>query len=168
MLYNGPILRCSAARRKELYSTFTMGTFRRLWLVLHLGALIATGAEQQQTKFVITKPTLISFFLEYTDKQVEEEGSEALADFVFYLPYAEDKLRGAGVEVHAVFKVRSFEVKVGRRWRTVRPRVSVGYYFIAPGREPEIDFGVEDTGSIIDLARKYFKLPALSPEPEAK
>ena len=54
-----------------------------------------------------------------------------------------------------------FEVKVGRRWQTVRPRVSVGYYFIAPGREPEIEFGVEDTGSIVDLARKYFKLPAL-------
>jgi len=161
-------LRCSLARTKAVYSTFSMGTLGRLWLVLHVGALIATGAEQQQTKFVISRPMLISFFLDYTDKQIDADGSEALADFVFYLPYAEDKLRGAGIEVHAVFKVKSFDVKVGRRWRTVRPRVSVGYYFIAPGREPEIEFGVEDTGSIIDLARKYFKLPALSLEPEVK
>jgi hypothetical protein len=145
-----------------------MGTFGRLSLVLHMGALIAAGAEPQQTKFVITQPTLISFFLDYTDKQVKEEGDEALADFVFYLPYAEEKLRGAGVEVHAVFKVKSFRVKVGRRWQTVRPRASIGYYFIAPGREPEIEFGVEDTGNILDLARKYFKLPALSLRPEAK
>ncbi len=137
-----------------------MGTFGRLLLVLLVAVLIATGTEQQQTKFIITKPTLISFFLDFTDKQVEEEGNEALADFVFYLPYAEDKLRAVGVQVYSVFKVKSFQVKVGHRWRTVRPRVSVGYYFIAPGREPEIEFGVEDTGSILDLARKYFKLPA--------
>src|SRR5579884_171191 len=128
-----------------------MATFRRLWLVFFMAASVARGAEHQQTKFRITKPTLISFFLNFTDKQVEKEGNEALADFVFYLPYAEDKLRAAGVEVHAVFKVKSFQVKTGRRWRTVRPITDVGYYFIAPGREPEIELGVEDTESILDL-----------------
>ena len=123
----------------------------------------AYGAKQQ-TKFVITKPTLISFFLDYTDKQIDADGNEALADFVFYLPYAENKLRAAGVQVCSVFKVKSFQVKLGSRWQTVRPRVPVGYYFIAPGREPEIEFGVEDTGSILDFAGRYFKLPTLSSE----
>ncbi len=95
-------------------------------------------------------------------------GNEALADFVFYLPYAEDKLRAAGVEVHSVFKVKSFQVKVGRQWQTVRPSPDAGYYFIAPGRKPEIESGVEDTGSILEFAGRYFGLPALSPEPETK
>jgi hypothetical protein len=76
-----------------------------LWLSLSIA--IAAG---QQTRFIITKPTLISFFLDYTDEQVEAAKggiNEALSDFVFYLPPAEDKLTDAGVEVHAVFKVKS-------------------------------------------------------------
>jgi hypothetical protein len=92
--------------------------------------------------------------LDYTDQQIDAgEGgiNEVLADFVFYLPYAEDKLREAGVEVHSVFKVKSFQVKLGSRWRTFRPRgITVGYYFIGPGRQPRIEFGVQDTEDIVD------------------
>ncbi len=53
---------------------------------------------------MISKPTLTSFFLDFTGRQVEEEGSEALSDFVFYLPDAEDKLRATGVQVYAGFQ----------------------------------------------------------------
>ena len=118
---------------------------------------IMTAGSEQQTRFVITKPTLISFFLDYTDKEIAADGgNESLSDFVYYLPQAEDKLRAAGVQVYSVFKVKSFQVKVSGQWRTVRPRVTVGYYFIAPGREPKIEFGVQDTEAIMDLAREYF------------
>jgi hypothetical protein len=129
---------------------------------------VGKQAAVPQTRFFITKPTLISFFLDYTDEQVEKEGNEALTDFLFYLPYAEKILREAGVEVHAVVKVKSFDVKAGRRWRTVRPSDKVGYYFIAPGREPEMEFGVEDTESILELARKYFRLPVASYGPNSR
>ena len=56
-------------------------------------ASVATSAEQQ-TRFVISAPTLISFFPDYTDNDIlADGGNEALNDFVFYLPAAEDKLR---------------------------------------------------------------------------
>jgi hypothetical protein len=112
---------------------------------------------------------LISFFLDYTDAQVEagEEGiNEALSDFLFYLPAVEDKLTRAGVEVHAVFKVKSFQVKLGSRWQTVRPKTGVGYYFIAPGRQPHIEFNVSDTDSILGDAGEYFHLKTLPPQPQ--
>jgi hypothetical protein len=130
----------------------------RFLLLLCLAAPLATAADQQ-TRFVITRPTLISFFLDFTDEQTEAEGNEALADFEFYLPGAEDAVQKAGVEVHDVFHVKSFQVKSGSRWRTFAPRkVKAGYYFIAPGREPRIEYGVEDTESILDIAREYFHL----------
>jgi hypothetical protein len=65
------------------------------------------GPAGLDARFVITRPTLISFFLNYTDDTIQADGgNEALSDFVFYLPRAEDKLRAAGVEVPAVFKVK--------------------------------------------------------------
>jgi len=137
-----------------------------VWLALCVTVSAATAAEQQ-TRFVITGPTLISFFLNYTDDEIlAEGGDEALNDFVFYLPAAEDQLRRAGVQVHAVFKLKSFQVKMGSRWRTVQPRAQdVGYYFIAPGREPRLEFGVEDSETIVDSAREYFRLKTLLPMP---
>jgi hypothetical protein len=136
-----------------------------VWLAFCVTVRVAAAAEQQ-TRFVITGPTLISFFLDYTDDEIlADGGNEALSDFDFYLPAAEDQLKEAGVQVHAVFKVKSFQVKMGSRWRTVKPRETVGYYFIAPGREPRLEFGVEDTESIVDFARGYFRLKTLPPTP---
>jgi hypothetical protein len=126
---------------------------------------MATAAEQQ-TRFVIIGPTLISFFPDYTDDEIlADGGNEALSDFDFYLPAAEETLKRAGVQVHAVFKVKSFQVKMGSRWRTVKPREKVGYYFIAPGHEPRLEFGVEDTETIVDFAREYFRLKTLPTTP---
>jgi len=83
-----------------------------VWLPFCLLASVTTAAEQE-TRFVIAGPTLISFFLGYTDEEIlADGGNEALNDFVFYLPAAEDTLRAAGVQTHAVFKVKSFQVKL--------------------------------------------------------
>ncbi len=153
-----------ARSRSRLYTAFmTRRVWRAVSVVLAFCVMASgTGPAKQQTRFVITGPTLISFFLDYTDKEVLADGDEALNDFVFYLPYAEEKLLKAGVQVHAVFKVKSFAVKMGSRWRTVQPQgQAVGYYFIAPGREPRVEFGVEDTESILDFAREYFRLKTL-------
>jgi hypothetical protein len=139
------------------------GAWREISLALTFCVTASTAATgPQPTKFVITGPTLISFFLNYTDEETKAEGNEALGDFLFYLPAAEDKLKEAGVQVHAVFKVDRFQVKVGSKWRTVKPRgYDVGYYFTAPGREPHIEIGVEDTESILIAAGEYFRLKAL-------
>ena len=130
---------------------------------------VATPAEQQ-TRFVITGPTLISFFLNYTDDGIlADGGNEALYDFGHYLPAAEDKLREAGVQVHAVLKVKSFQVKIGSRWHTFQPRGNdVGYYFIAPGRKPRVEFGIQETEGILDIARNYFRLKTLPPRPRPR
>ena len=50
------------------------------------------GPAKQETRFVITGPTVISFFLNYTDKEVSG-GDEAFNDFVYYLPTIENQLR---------------------------------------------------------------------------
>lgn len=139
------------------------GAWREISLALAFCVVVSAATTRDQpTRFVITGPTLISFFLNYTDEETRSEGNEALNDFLFYLPAAEDKLKEAGVQVHAVFKVDHFQMKVGSKWRTVKPRgYDVGYYFIAPGREPHIEIGVEDTESILIAAGKYFRLKAL-------
>jgi hypothetical protein len=141
-------------------------TWRAVSVFLAVCVMVSVAAAEQQTRFVITGPTLISFFLDYTDDEILAEGGESLYDFKSYLPAAENTLRWAGVQVHAVFRVKSFQVKMGSRWRTVKPRESgVGYYFIAPGREPRLEFGVEDSETIVDFAREYFRLKTLQPMP---
>jgi hypothetical protein len=136
-----------------------------VWLASCLMASVAPAAEQE-TRFVITGPTLISFFLGYADEEIlADGGNEALNDFVYYLPAAEDTLKAAGVHVHSVFKAKNFQVKMGSRWLTVKPREDVGYYFITPGREPRLELGVADTETIIDFARDYFRLKTLPPSP---
>jgi hypothetical protein len=133
----------------------------KLWLLLCVAVPLASAAEQQ-TRFVVTRPTLISFFLDSTDKKVRRDGNEALAGFQFYLPDAEHTLEQAGVEVHQVFHVTSFRVKSRSQWRTFAPRkVTFGYYFVAPGREPRIEYGADDTDTILGFAAEYFHLQLL-------
>jgi hypothetical protein len=134
-----------------------------IFLLTFCVPLPAASSGQQPVRFVITGPTLISFFLNYTDEETKTEGNEALNDFLFYLPAAEDKLKEAGVHVNTVFKVDRFQVKAGSKWRTIKPPRGrdVGYFFIAPGREPHIELGVEDTESILIAAGDYFRLNAL-------
>jgi hypothetical protein len=144
----------------------------RAWRDISLAlafCVAAPGAttRHQPTRFVITGPTLISFFLNYTDEETKADGNEALNDFLFYLSAAKDELKKAGVRVNTVFKVDRFQVKLGSKWQTVKPARGhdVGYYFIAPGRKPHIEDGVEDTESILIAAGEYFRLKALPQRP---
>jgi hypothetical protein len=38
-------------------------------------------------------------------------------------------------------------------------KVGVGYYFIAPGKQPQVEYGVHDDQDILDIARRYFQVP---------
>jgi hypothetical protein len=35
-------------------------------------------------------------------------------------------------------------------------KIGVGYFFIAPGKEPHVEYGVMTDADLLDAARKYF------------
>jgi len=52
---------------------------------------------------------------------------------------------------------RSFQTRTGAKVRTFQTgKAGVGYYFIAPGKEPHVEYGVMTDEDLLVVARKYF------------
>ena len=115
------------------------------------------GTAQSSPIFVIRQPTIIAFF-PTTQAEVDSgaDDEEALADFNYYVYVAEKRLHNAGVAIHVV-NTRSFQIRTGRRMVNFQPKENeIGYYFIAPGKEPHIEHDVMSDEEILDAARKHF------------
>jgi hypothetical protein len=85
-----------------------------------------------------------------------EGDAEALNDFDFYASKVEDRLKKAGIDFREV-DARSFRVRAGKRLRSFRTgKIGIGYYFIAPGKEPHVEFGVMTDEDLVNAAGKYF------------
>ena len=51
-----------------------------------------------------------------------------------------------------------FVVKVGNATTNFRPVKGVGYYFVAPGKKPRVEYGVLTDSDLLHAARNYFAL----------
>ena len=128
---------------------------------------LLTGATQPTTvpTYVIQKPTIIAFFPPTTDAELEKNPdlNEVLGDFQLYAYQAGPRLKKAGIN----FEVASaiiFRVKNGGVVHTFKTgKVGVGYYFVAPGKQPNVEYGVHDDLDILEIARKYFQLQIAAP-----
>lgn len=122
--------------------------------------LLAPGYAQEapiQT-FVISRPTIVAFFppLSEADLDKNPDMNEALGDFQLYASRAQAPLKKAGIDFEVVSAV-TFNVKDGATARTFRTgKIGIGYYFIAPGKAPHIEFGVMTDDDILAMAAKVF------------
>ena len=135
---------------------------RFIWILLFVAVWAETGNSQDAAKpvpiFVIHGPTIVAFFPSVTAKDLDSDQNtnEALSDFQFYIDKAGDSLHKAGIEFQEAY-AHSFRLRCGNTVRTFRiSKIGVGYYFIAPGKEPYIEYGVMTDVDILDAARKYF------------
>jgi hypothetical protein len=125
---------------------------------------MGTGQESPIPTFVIERPTVIAFFPPMTDAELEKDPdmNEVLGDFQLYASQAAPRLKKAGIDFEFA-SATEFKVKNGGILHDFKTgKVRVGYYFVAPGKEPRVEYGVRDDLDILDIARKHFQLPAPS------
>jgi hypothetical protein len=140
-----------------------MGVVRSIGPVLLLlfGLPIGTGQENAVPTFVIERPTVIAFSPPMTDADLEKDPdmNEVLSDFQLYASQAKPRLETAGIDFE-VASATEFKVKNGGAIRDFKTgKVGVGYYFVAPGKEPHVEQGVMTDLDILDVARRQFQLP---------
>jgi hypothetical protein len=120
------------------------------------GTLVATAEEQPLV--VVRGPTVVAFFKPVTDAEMEKDAdtNETLADFQLYASRVREPLGKAGIEFQELY-ARAFRVRDGGETTTFRPaKVYVGYYFVAPGRKPRIEYGVMTDDGLLQAAHEYF------------
>jgi hypothetical protein len=129
-----------------------------LSLTVALTAGFAQVAGEPVPVFDIQKPTIIAFYVpdSGTAQKGDEDGDEALADYQYYIGLALPRLRKAGIDFEDT-DVPTFKIRSQGKARTFRVgKISVGYYFVAPGKKPHVEYGVMTDADMIDLARSYF------------
>jgi hypothetical protein len=134
-------------------------------ILVFVAAWVGSGCSQHtstnpQPVFVIHGPTIVAFFAPVTAKDLDndEDTNEALSDFQFYNGKVGGPLHKAGIEFYEA-DARSFKVRIGTTVRIYgTSKAGVGYYFIAPGKEPHIESGVMTDEDLLGAARKYFRL----------
>jgi hypothetical protein len=112
-------------------------------LLTVLATSLALAAGEQRT-FDVRRPTIVAFFppVKQAELKTDPDTNEALADFQVYATRVREPLRKAGVDFHEVY-TPSFRVRAAGKVTTFRPtEAKVGYYFVAPGKKPRVEYGV--------------------------
>jgi hypothetical protein len=123
-------------------------------VVLVIATLSLTAADKPP-RIVVTQPTIIAF-LAPDPALNEEDANEVLGDFQLYAQQAQALLRQRGIEFHVV-DGGEFTVVVGKTVTAFKPaKIKVGYYLIAPGRKPRVEYGVMTDIDLVQVADDYF------------
>jgi len=123
-----------------------------------VGPNISVAATDEQPLIEVRGPTVIAFCAPMTDVELDEDPNldDMLADFQLYASRVRDPLHAAGIEFQELY-VHSFELRDGSSASTFRPvEADVGYYFVAPGKPPRVQYGVMTDLDIVQTAREYF------------
>lgn len=121
----------------------------------------ASGTKSQAPSFRIQRPTIIAFFPPVSDKDLDDDPDtdEALSDFQYYADEVRGPLKKAGIDFEETY-TRAFTVHVGDKTNVFRAgKIEVGYYFIAPGKKPRVEYGVMTDDDILSDAHEYFGVP---------
>jgi hypothetical protein len=108
---------------------------------------------------LVSGPTVIAFFPPVTEKDLSQEPdtNESLSDFQFYGQRVRAKLHDAGFDFREIYAT-SFSVKCGAKTENFHTqKTKVGYYFIAPGKPPQVECGVMTDTNILQVAKRYFR-----------
>ena len=129
-----------------------------LWLFVPCLLMGILSAQTART-IEVRRPTVVAFYVpQLAGEDPEKDGTdEALSDFRFYLGPARKALKAMGMNLELV-EAPSFQVRLGGKARIFRPAEAVGYYLIAPGKEPRIEYGVMTDLDIVQVAKEYLAL----------
>ena len=84
--------------------------------------------------------------------------NEALGDFQLYATRVGGPLRNAKVAFE-VTEATAFRIQIGNAVRVFHTgKIGIGYYFVAPGKEPHVEYGVMTDDGILEMAERYFGL----------
>lgn len=125
--------------------------------IVFLGVFAATAAEPQTT-ITVKGPTIVAFFEPVTEAELQANPdiNEVLADFQLYAGGARKAFQNTGIDFHEIY-ARSFKIRIGTRTTTFRPgKITVGYYFVAPGKKPRIEYGVNTDSGLLEISKEYF------------
>lgn len=120
---------------------------------------VALGAAPKEKLVVVKGPTVVAFFPPVTDAALSKDPdtNESLADFQLYATRVREKLNNVGIEFEEI-SGSSFAVRCEAKTTTFRPKkTTVGYYFIAPGKLPRVEYGVMTDVDILRVAAEYFQ-----------
>jgi hypothetical protein len=111
--------------------------------------------------FTVQTRTVVAFFAPVSDRDLDDEDtSEGLSDFQYYDDEVRAPFRKAGIEFHETY-TRSFTIRMKGKvlpFHTTRTN-DIGYYFIAPGKKPHVEYGVLTDEDLLDVAHDYFGIP---------
>jgi len=112
---------------------------------------------QSDPAFHIAGPTILAFFDPGSQSPQKEcpDSNEAVTTFHFYGHLALQPLARIGVDYKEV-RASGFVVKVGDATTSFRPTQTIGYYFVAPGRQAHVTYGVMSNDDLLQAAQKYF------------
>ena len=122
---------------------------------------VSAAARDEVPVVEVKGPTLIAFFYPVTDAELDNspDTNEALGDFQEYASRIRQPLTNAGIEFQVLF-AHAFQTRIAQKTTTFRPRkVDVGYYFIAPGKKPRVEYGVNTDDGLKEIATQYFGIP---------
>jgi hypothetical protein len=134
---------------------------RRALSLLAVSLSLATAGGEQPS-FVVHGPTIVAFFplVKPTELANDADTNEALADFQEYANRVREPLRNAGIDFHEIYAL-TFRIHMGAKSTTFRPgNVTTGYYFVAPGKKPRVQYGVATDVDLLQIAHDYFGLAA--------
>jgi len=135
------------------------GAIAVVLLLLTIGFSDARAAKSPV--FTVRTRTVVAFFAPVTDRDLEDEDTnEDLSEFQYYDDEVRAPFKKAGIELRETY-TRSFSVRLKGKvleFRTTRNN-DVGYYFIAPGKKPHVEYGVMTDEDLLDVAHDYFGIP---------
>jgi hypothetical protein len=136
---------------------------RLLGWIITLSVLVvlcwSIGAAPNERVVVVNRPTVVAFFPPVTETELSKDPdtNESLADFQYYAARTREQLHEAGVDFEEIYAA-SFGVKCGAKTTTFHPqKTKVGYYFVAPGKSPRIEYGVMTDSDVLRIAKEYFR-----------
>jgi hypothetical protein len=112
---------------------------------------------------VIHRRTIIAFFVGANEvREIDADGNESLSDFQLYAYQAKGPLKKMKVDLLDTTSA-TFSVQTGTKIVDFHPAQKIGYYFIAPGQEPRVEYGVHTDDQLIEIASRYFAVTAPKP-----
>ncbi len=132
-----------------------LGTLCGLLIVL---ALLTPLYSAEKPAIVDVKgPTIIAFFSPVvdTDLKADADTRAALDDFRFFLGQARRPLKNRRLELREIY-ARSFTIRIAGAETKFEPTKDVGYYLVAPGKKPRVEYGIMCDADLLQVADEYF------------
>lgn len=125
------------------------------YLIALLLAVSPATAADKAPRIVVSGPIIVAFFSPNSDAH-DADANEALADFQLYASQVRSPLEQRGIEFRQV-SAREFTIVDGKTERAFKPTsTQVGYYLVAPGRTPRVEYGVLTDTDLLQIANEYF------------